>query len=209
MTLWKLHRQAWDWGGKTAFFWSGLCFICMIWIYFRLPETKGLTYREIDTVSAGSQCVGVFPLNSLLFSSHSALRPPCARPPVLFGWSRTYRRGTGPKLFNGSPWSRHSRQGADPPRGRQGRGGIFGEHLTGTVVYERRWYPTSPVLSVALISGRVEIKSTMERGLLDRLGICHRQQEVRTSYRFCLAGWKLERWHGSMDGKRHSSAASR
>ena len=37
-----------NWKGKTGFFWGGTCFVCFVWAYFRLPETKGRTYEELD-----------------------------------------------------------------------------------------------------------------------------------------------------------------
>jgi SP family general alpha glucoside:H+ symporter-like MFS transporter len=40
--------SGWGWGGKSAFFWAGTCAMCVIWIYFRLPEPKGRTYAEMD-----------------------------------------------------------------------------------------------------------------------------------------------------------------
>lgn len=61
-----LNPTAWNWGGKTAFYWGGTCMLCMIWIYFRLPEPvsasllcssyyllltapkKGLTFYELN-----------------------------------------------------------------------------------------------------------------------------------------------------------------
>ncbi|KAJ2904968.1 major facilitator superfamily domain-containing protein [Zalerion maritima] len=43
-----LNPTAWSWGAKTAFFWAGSCFFCVIWTYFRLPELKGRTYGEIE-----------------------------------------------------------------------------------------------------------------------------------------------------------------
>jgi SP family general alpha glucoside:H+ symporter-like MFS transporter len=43
-----LNPTAWNWRGKTAFFWAGSCLLCIIWTYFRLPEPKGLTYCELD-----------------------------------------------------------------------------------------------------------------------------------------------------------------
>jgi SP family general alpha glucoside:H+ symporter-like MFS transporter len=43
-----LNPTAWNWKGKTGFFWAGLCFLCFLWAYFRLPEPKGLTYCELD-----------------------------------------------------------------------------------------------------------------------------------------------------------------
>ncbi|KIW16535.1 hypothetical protein PV08_06590, partial [Exophiala spinifera] len=47
-----LNPSAWNWGGKTGFFWAGSCLLCFIWTYFRLPEPKGRTYRELDILFA-------------------------------------------------------------------------------------------------------------------------------------------------------------
>lgn len=43
-----LNPTAWNWKGKTCFFWAGTCSVCWLWCYFRLPEPKGLTYLELD-----------------------------------------------------------------------------------------------------------------------------------------------------------------
>lgn len=43
-----LNPTAWDWKGKTGFFFAGATILCMVWCYFRLPEPKGLTYLELD-----------------------------------------------------------------------------------------------------------------------------------------------------------------
>ncbi|ORY11269.1 general substrate transporter [Clohesyomyces aquaticus] len=45
-----LNPSAWNWGAKSAFFWAGTCFLCLVWTYFRLPEPKGRTYGELDTL---------------------------------------------------------------------------------------------------------------------------------------------------------------
>jgi SP family general alpha glucoside:H+ symporter-like MFS transporter len=34
--------------GKTAFVWMATAFFTLLWAIFRLPETKGLTYDELD-----------------------------------------------------------------------------------------------------------------------------------------------------------------
>jgi SP family general alpha glucoside:H+ symporter-like MFS transporter len=34
--------------GKIGFVFGGLAFLCLTWSYFRLPETKGRTFRELD-----------------------------------------------------------------------------------------------------------------------------------------------------------------
>jgi SP family general alpha glucoside:H+ symporter-like MFS transporter len=39
-----------DWGGKVGLYWGGICFLCTVWTYFRIPEFKGRTYAEIDVL---------------------------------------------------------------------------------------------------------------------------------------------------------------
>ena len=41
-------RSAWNWGAKSALFYAGTNLLCNIWCWFRLPETKGRTFGEID-----------------------------------------------------------------------------------------------------------------------------------------------------------------
>lgn len=43
-----LNGASWNWRGKSCFFWAGCCLLCFIYCFFRLPETKGLTYLELD-----------------------------------------------------------------------------------------------------------------------------------------------------------------
>lgn len=38
----------WNWGAKGGLFWAGLAVLFVVWGFFRLPETKGLTYSELD-----------------------------------------------------------------------------------------------------------------------------------------------------------------
>ncbi|KAK7948071.1 MFS transporter- SP family- general alpha glucoside:H+ symporter [Apiospora aurea] len=38
----------WNWGPKAAFFWAGMNAIFTTYIFFRLPETQGRTYAELD-----------------------------------------------------------------------------------------------------------------------------------------------------------------
>jgi SP family general alpha glucoside:H+ symporter-like MFS transporter len=45
-----LNPTAWDWRGKTGFFWAGTCFLCFCWAFVRLPEPKGRTYGELDVL---------------------------------------------------------------------------------------------------------------------------------------------------------------
>ena len=48
MTPYMLNPTAWDWIGKSAFFFGGLSVFCVIWTFFRLPETGRRTYEELD-----------------------------------------------------------------------------------------------------------------------------------------------------------------
>ncbi|KAH8827109.1 MFS transporter [Flagelloscypha sp. PMI_526] len=38
----------WNWSNFTGFFWAGLCFLCIIYTYFRIPEPRGRTFAELD-----------------------------------------------------------------------------------------------------------------------------------------------------------------
>ncbi|KAI1471309.1 sugar transporter [Daldinia caldariorum] len=44
----QLNPVEWNWGPKAAFFWAGTNAIFTAWVFFRLPETKGRTYAELD-----------------------------------------------------------------------------------------------------------------------------------------------------------------
>lgn len=43
-----IGARAWNWGAKGGFFWAGICLLFLAWTWFRLPETKGLTFSELD-----------------------------------------------------------------------------------------------------------------------------------------------------------------
>jgi SP family general alpha glucoside:H+ symporter-like MFS transporter len=45
-----LNPTAWNWSNYTGFFWGGICFCCIIYTYFRLPEPRGRTFAEIDVL---------------------------------------------------------------------------------------------------------------------------------------------------------------
>ncbi|KAK3291216.1 sugar transporter-like protein [Chaetomium fimeti] len=46
------NPTAWNFKGKSGFFWGGTAFIVFLWAYFRLPEIKGRTYEELDILFA-------------------------------------------------------------------------------------------------------------------------------------------------------------
>ncbi|KAJ9110617.1 hypothetical protein QFC19_001446 [Naganishia cerealis] len=43
-----ISTTSWNWGAKSAFFYAGTNFLCLVWCWFRLPETKDRTFGEID-----------------------------------------------------------------------------------------------------------------------------------------------------------------
>ncbi|KAK4686595.1 MFS transporter, SP family, general alpha glucoside:H+ symporter, partial [Tremellales sp. Uapishka_1] len=45
-----LNTTKLNWGGKTGLFWAGMCILCTVWTYFRVPEPKGRTYGELDVL---------------------------------------------------------------------------------------------------------------------------------------------------------------
>lgn len=45
-----LNPGAWNWKAKAGYFYAGLCLLCLIWTFFRLPETKFRTYAELDSL---------------------------------------------------------------------------------------------------------------------------------------------------------------
>ncbi|KEY69519.1 hypothetical protein S7711_02056 [Stachybotrys chartarum IBT 7711] len=49
-TPYMLNPGAWNWGNYAAFFWAGSCFLCIIYVFFRLPEPRGRTFAELDVL---------------------------------------------------------------------------------------------------------------------------------------------------------------
>ncbi|KAL2848345.1 general substrate transporter [Aspergillus pseudodeflectus] len=45
-----LNPTAWNLRGKGGFIWAGFCFLCLVWMYFRLPEPSGRTPSELDVL---------------------------------------------------------------------------------------------------------------------------------------------------------------
>lgn len=48
LTPYMLNPSAWNWGNFAGFFWAAICFCCIIYVYFRLPEPRGRTFAELD-----------------------------------------------------------------------------------------------------------------------------------------------------------------
>lgn len=41
-------KNEWNWGAKGGFLWAAIDAVFLAWTWFRLPESKGLTYAELD-----------------------------------------------------------------------------------------------------------------------------------------------------------------
>ncbi|KAJ5112508.1 hypothetical protein N7532_000553 [Penicillium argentinense] len=48
LTPYMLNPGAWNWGNYAGFFWGGICFLCIIYTYFRVPEPMGRSFAELD-----------------------------------------------------------------------------------------------------------------------------------------------------------------
>ncbi|KAJ5604680.1 hypothetical protein N7510_009834 [Penicillium lagena] len=48
LTPYMLNPGAWDWGNYAGFFWGGICFLCIIYAFFRVPEPRGRSFAELD-----------------------------------------------------------------------------------------------------------------------------------------------------------------
>jgi len=43
-----LNSDEANWGGKAGFLFGGISLVCFVWCYFRLPESRGRTFEELD-----------------------------------------------------------------------------------------------------------------------------------------------------------------
>ncbi|RDW75153.1 maltose permease MAL61-2 [Coleophoma cylindrospora] len=48
LTPYMLNPSAWNWGNYAGFFWGAICFCCVIYTYFRVPEPAGRSFAELD-----------------------------------------------------------------------------------------------------------------------------------------------------------------
>ncbi|OJJ76474.1 hypothetical protein ASPBRDRAFT_72420 [Aspergillus brasiliensis CBS 101740] len=50
LTPYMLNPGAWDWGNYAGFFWGGICFLCIVYTFFRVPEPSGRSFAELDVL---------------------------------------------------------------------------------------------------------------------------------------------------------------
>jgi MFS transporter, SP family, general alpha glucoside:H+ symporter len=48
LTPYMLNPGEWNWGNYAGFFWAGICFCCIVYTYFRVPEPRGRSFAELD-----------------------------------------------------------------------------------------------------------------------------------------------------------------
>ena len=93
-----LNPTAWNWKGKTAFFWAGFCALSIVWTYFRLPEPKVCFTALLDNPPAKRVSSFCSPFFFCYLGSHlrrvgRALREQSQRPQVPPGRGRPVSLG--------------------------------------------------------------------------------------------------------------------
>lgn len=67
-----LNSTEWNWGAKAGFFWAGTGALCIIWTYFRLPETKDRSYGALDVLFEQKVSARKFATTEVdMFASHT------------------------------------------------------------------------------------------------------------------------------------------
>ncbi|OJD16372.1 hypothetical protein ACJ73_08890 [Blastomyces percursus] len=61
LTPYMLNPSAWNWSNYSGFFWGGVCFCCIIYTYFRVPEPRGRSFAELDILFERGVCARRFP----------------------------------------------------------------------------------------------------------------------------------------------------
>ncbi|KAK8068897.1 maltose permease MAL61 [Apiospora phragmitis] len=87
-------KNDWNWGAKGGFLWAGVAFVFLVWTWFRLPESRGLAYSELDLLFE----------HGLGRASSRGRRPGCSN--LRWRMWRFSRIGSG---MNWSTWRRRCR----------------------------------------------------------------------------------------------------
>jgi SP family general alpha glucoside:H+ symporter-like MFS transporter len=51
LTPYMLNPSAWNWGNYTGFLWGNICFFCIIYTNFRVPEPRRRSFAGHDLLS--------------------------------------------------------------------------------------------------------------------------------------------------------------
>lgn len=61
-----LNSNEGNWRGKTGFLFGPISLLCYVWCFFRLPESKGRTFEELDILFEKRVPAREFPKHDLL-----------------------------------------------------------------------------------------------------------------------------------------------
>ncbi|KAL8282798.1 hypothetical protein RB597_010168 [Gaeumannomyces tritici] len=50
LTPYMLNPGNWNWRNYAGFFWGAVCFLCIVYTYFRVPEPSGRSFAELDVL---------------------------------------------------------------------------------------------------------------------------------------------------------------
>lgn len=64
-----LNSNEGSWGGEAGFLFGGMSFVCFLWRYFRLPESRGRTYEELDILFQRGIPARQFKMHDLVIES--------------------------------------------------------------------------------------------------------------------------------------------
>ncbi|CAK7244174.1 MAG: hypothetical protein STHCBS139747_005709 [Sporothrix thermara] len=71
LTPYMLNPGAWNWQNYAGFFWAGICFLCIIYTYFRVPEPTGRSFAELDVLFEQGVSARKFPTTQVDVYSRS------------------------------------------------------------------------------------------------------------------------------------------
>ncbi len=69
-----INPSAFNWQGKTAFFWAPFAAGGAVWCYYRLPEFKDRTFYEIDILFERQVSARKFKSTAVEINEEDALR---------------------------------------------------------------------------------------------------------------------------------------
>ncbi|KAJ5813798.1 uncharacterized protein N7503_000548 [Penicillium pulvis] len=70
-----ISTASWNWGAKMAFFWGAFMLMILIWVYYRLPETKDRAFVEIDILFKNKVSARDFKKAQVNLTSESVEKP--------------------------------------------------------------------------------------------------------------------------------------
>ncbi|TVY63982.1 General alpha-glucoside permease [Fusarium oxysporum f. sp. cubense] len=68
-----LSASSWNWGAKAGLFYAGTNALCLLWCFFRLPESKGRSFGELDMLFEQRVPARKFKTTSVDEFAHSAV----------------------------------------------------------------------------------------------------------------------------------------